>query len=288
MIENKLISVIIPTYNDGKYLKLAIESIQNQTYDNIEIIVVDDFSTDETKIIVDEISKNDRRVMYYLNDFEDPKRLNKDGVNVNAGYSARNFGLSKAKGSWITFQDGDDISFLNRLEIQLGLVKKFNVSHLTNSVVWFREKYISKKFNLDQYIEEFPLKDNLIRSEEISHKAESGIGILSKFLPTFLFSRIPFVLKRKRFISKLFFKHQLPYIGAAGATFFKKELIQKVKFRQIDYREWPSLKGRGADRDFNYNLAFTFKDSLFVDIPLYCWRTPSSFKDKYNIERFLK
>lgn len=284
----ELISVIIPTYNDADYLKVAIESIQNQTHTNIEIIVVDDYSTDSTKEIAQALAQEDSRLKYYLNEYKDPKRFNKYGININAGYSARNFGLQKAHGDWVTFQDGDDLSFLNRLEIQLHLAKQYNTSHLTSQVIWLEDKFIGKKFDFDSYQKEFDIEQTLVRNEAIFNKAKDGIGVLSKILPAHLLSKIPFELKCKKYFNKLFFGHQEPYIGAAGPTFFKRKMIEKVLFRQLDDRIWPSLKGRGADRDFNYNLAYTFKDSLFVDIPLYCWRTPTKFTDNYSIERFLK
>jgi len=61
-IEKLLISVIIPTYNEGGKIARAIASMQNQTYKNLEIIVVDDWSTDDTKEIVEKITVADKRV----------------------------------------------------------------------------------------------------------------------------------------------------------------------------------------------------------------------------------
>ena len=88
-------------------------------------------------------------------------------------------------------------------------------------------------------------------------------------------------------INKLFFGHQDAFFGASNCPFFRKTLIDKVRFRDLDSRVWPSTKGRGADRDFNYNLAYTYNDSLYVDIPLYCWRTPTKFSDKYSLDNYL-
>jgi len=282
-----MISIIIPTHNDGDNLKLAIESIQNQTYKNIEIIVIDDFSTDNTKTLIKDIAKHDIRVKYHLNIFNDPKRIGRNGVNINAGYSARNYGLSLARGKWITFQDGDDISLLNRIEVQLNLVEKYKVSHLTTSVVWMEGKYINKKIDFDKFFNVNDISNMLVGSYKINQISKEGIGFFSKILPELIFCKIPFFLKRRDPIRSLFFRHLKPYIGAANNPFFKRELIDKVQFRQLDYRIWPSAKGRGADRDFNFNLAHTFNDSLFVDIPLYCWRTPVKFQDAYNLKEFL-
>ena len=67
-MQNKLVSVIIPIYNVEKYVKEAIQSIQNQTYKNIEIIVIDDGSKDDTYKIVEELAKGDNRIKLYRND----------------------------------------------------------------------------------------------------------------------------------------------------------------------------------------------------------------------------
>jgi glycosyltransferase involved in cell wall biosynthesis len=282
-----MISVIIPTHNDGDNLKTAIQSIQEQTYRDIEIIVVDDFSTDDTKKIVNHLEKDDNRIRYFLCDYKDPKRFNNRGVNINAGFSARNFGLNKAKGEYITFQDGDDFSLLNRLEIQLGLMNKYNVSHLNTGYVWLEERFFGKKIDINKFQDTFNFESNLILSDEIYKKTNHGIGVFNKVLSENMWKRVPFGIKSKKYINKLFFGHQDAYFGTGGCPFLKKSLINKVRFRDLDSRVWPSTKGRGVDRDFNYNLAFTYNDSLFVDIPLYCWRTPTKFSDKYNLDSFL-
>jgi glycosyltransferase involved in cell wall biosynthesis len=282
-----MISVIIPTYNNGKTLKTAIQSIQRQTLRDIEIIVVDDFSTDDTKKIVKRLEKNDERIRYYLCDYKDTKRFNKRGVNINAGYSARNYGLSKAKGEFITFQDGDDFSLLNRLEIQLELLNKYNVSHLTTGYICLEENFFGKKINIQKFQGTFNYESNFISSEVIYKKTNEGIGFFNKILSEKIWKRVPFEIKSKRYINKLFFGHEDAFFGAGNCAFFRKTLIDKVRFRDLDSRVWPSTKGRGADRDFNYNLAYTYNDSLYVDIPLYCWRTPSKFSDVYNLNLYL-
>ncbi len=88
------VSVIIPTYNQSKLVKQAIESVLQQTYTDFEILVVDDGSTDNTRSVVGQIS--DKRIKYYYKE--------------NGGHcSARNFGLIKAQGEYIAFLDHDDL-----------------------------------------------------------------------------------------------------------------------------------------------------------------------------------
>ena len=105
MNENELVSVVIPTYNRAQTIKRSIMSVLNQTYKNIEIIVVDDCSTDKTKDIIDEIK--DDRVKYF-------KLEKNSGACV-----ARNYGIEKSKGNYIAFQDSDDEWYENKLEIQM-------------------------------------------------------------------------------------------------------------------------------------------------------------------------
>lgn len=90
-----MITVIVPIYNTEKYLKRCIDSIINQTYTNLEIILVDDGSTDNSSIICKEYEKNDNRIKYYKK------------KNEGQG-QARNYGLERAKGDWISFVDSDD------------------------------------------------------------------------------------------------------------------------------------------------------------------------------------
>lgn len=94
-MNNDLISVIVPCYNVEKYLKKCVESIVNQSYQNLEIILVDDGATDGTPALCDELAKTDDRI----------KVLHK----VNEGVSiARNFGIDNSNGNYITFFDSDD------------------------------------------------------------------------------------------------------------------------------------------------------------------------------------
>ena len=103
MNKNDLISIIIPTYNRCKDLSNAITSVLNQTYKNWEIIIIDNYSTDETFKIVKQF--NDNRIFYF--------KLNNYG---NIAIS-RNYGINKSNGEIIAFLDSDDYWYKNKLEI---------------------------------------------------------------------------------------------------------------------------------------------------------------------------
>lgn len=90
-----LISIVVPVYNVEKYLKKSIESILNQTYQNIEILLVDDGSTDSSGKICESFSKVDPRIRVFHKE--------------NGGLSdARNFGIEQMKGQYVAFIDSDD------------------------------------------------------------------------------------------------------------------------------------------------------------------------------------
>lgn len=118
-MKEELISVIMPTYNRGYIIENAINSIINQTYKNFELIIVDDFSTDNTDEIVN--SYKDSRIKYI-------KLEKNSGANF-----ARNIGLKNAHGRYITFQDSDDISYATRLEDELAELKNQNVEWVFSS-----------------------------------------------------------------------------------------------------------------------------------------------------------
>ena len=100
-----LVTVIIPTYNRAKTILRSVNSVLNQTYKNIELIVVDDCSTDNTKEVVNSI--NDNRFVYTV-------------LESNSGAcAARNRGIEIAHGQYIAFQDSDDEWFPEKLEVQL-------------------------------------------------------------------------------------------------------------------------------------------------------------------------
>lgn len=94
-MKKDLITIIVPVYNVEEYLQKCIESILEQSYENLEIILVDDGSTDDSGKICDEYVKKDKRIKVF--------HKKNEGVS-----SARNLGISKSKGSLICFVDSDD------------------------------------------------------------------------------------------------------------------------------------------------------------------------------------
>jgi len=110
------VSVIITCYNSREHINTSIESVINQTYNDLECIIVDDGSEDNTKEIVRRFVEQDNRVKYFYKE--------------NGGASsARNYGINIAKGKWIQFLDDDDWLYDKKLEKQLEYVKNRNSSY---------------------------------------------------------------------------------------------------------------------------------------------------------------
>ena len=100
MRKKPTVSVIIPTYNRAKWLKKSIQSVLDQTYRDLELIVVDDGSTDRTPEVVK--SFKDKRIRYF-------RQTKKFPIKSQGAAAARNVGIKKARGEFIAFNDDDDL-----------------------------------------------------------------------------------------------------------------------------------------------------------------------------------
>ena len=108
---NPLISIIIPIYNNEKFIKACVDSLLNQTYKNIEIILVNDGSTDGSALQCNNIAKTDNRIVV----------IHQQNQGVSA---ARNAGLDKMTGEYVTFVDGDDYVAKDFIECLYNAISK--------------------------------------------------------------------------------------------------------------------------------------------------------------------
>ena len=144
-----LVSIILPCYNMSKYLDKNIKSLLNQTYENIEIIYVNDGSKDNTLEILNEYAKKDKKIVV----------VDKPNGGVS---SARNAGLEKAKGAYITFCDPDDYVSPIYIQTQVETLEKYNADVCVckykrvkeGSSYKFRKNSLTKikEFNTEQAI----------------------------------------------------------------------------------------------------------------------------------------
>ena len=106
-MSNKLVSIITPTYNCAKFIAKTIDSVLAQTYENWEMIIVDDRSEDNTKEIVEKYVQRDSRIKYHI-------------LEKNSGAAvARTTAMKIARGSYMAFLDSDDLWMPDKLELQI-------------------------------------------------------------------------------------------------------------------------------------------------------------------------
>lgn len=177
--KNFKVSVIIPTYNRARLLPRAIQSVLNQTYNNFELIIVDDGSIDNTEDVVKKFQKSDPRIIYIKND-------------KNKGPSAsRNIGIEIAKGEYIAFQDSDDewlpekiekqIKFFEDTPLDVGVVYTGFWRIENNKKIYIPFSWIKQK---DGYIHKEILKGNFIGTPTILVKKEcfKKVGLFDETL----------------------------------------------------------------------------------------------------------
>ena len=163
MQNEPLVSVIIPTYNRGWLILDSINSVLNQTYKNIELIVVDDCSTDDTEKTVKSI--DDSRIKYI-------KLEKNSGACV-----ARNKGIEISRGEFIAFNDSDDLWITTKLEKQLCFLKNYNADIVICKMECRtpKNKFIHNFPNIDQNKQisyEEILKYNCASTQTIFGKSE--------------------------------------------------------------------------------------------------------------------
>ena len=158
-VNNKLVSVIVPVYNAEKFISQTLDSIIKQDYQEKEIIIVDDCSTDNSSQIIKEYMKSNPFIKYH--------KLDKNsGVAV-----ARNTAIGIAKGRFLAFIDSDDIWEQGKLSCQLKLFDKYSGTPLTYTAISYIDengKTIKEKRNVKNSLSfEFLLRNTMIATSSV-------------------------------------------------------------------------------------------------------------------------
>lgn len=162
-----MVSIIIPAYNVEKYIERCVRSAMNQTMKEIEIIVVNDGSTDKTKTIIENMALKDKRI----------KIINKKNGGLS---SARNTGISQAKGEYIQHLDGDDWIERETCEELYKLAKENDLDIIISD---FYKDYDNGKI---LKIESFKFEENIVLDSNICLKelneSNTNVNIWTKFI----------------------------------------------------------------------------------------------------------
>lgn len=133
MIQDLLVTVFVPVYNGEKYLFKTLCSIQNQTYKNIEVLLVDDSSTDGSKVILDEFSNKDDRFKVFQK---------KNGGMVSVSW---NFIMPEIKGDYVFYSSQDDIFSIDLIEKMIEKQKETNADSILPDMEFYFENVINNK-----------------------------------------------------------------------------------------------------------------------------------------------
>lgn len=147
-----LVSVITPVYNAARYLEKTLLSVINQTYKNIEIVLVDDCSKDNSSEIIKNFKHEQIKIVYHLQD-----------MNRGAG-AARNKALLLAKGQYVAFLDSDDVWLPQKIECQIALMKDKGAGFCYTAIEMIDEngKQIKPKRNIKEFCDYKYLLHNTI------------------------------------------------------------------------------------------------------------------------------
>lgn len=169
-----MISVIVPVYNLEQYIEETLDSIIKQTYDKMEIIVVDDGSTDKTASIIDELSEQ----------YSSLKVIHKFNGGVT---NARLAGIKIAQGDWIGFVDGDDIIEEDMYEKLIHNALKYNakISHCGYQMI-FKDGRINYFYNTGKIVEQ----DNLTGVKDLLEGEFIEPGLCNKLFHKSLFRNL--------------------------------------------------------------------------------------------------
>lgn len=181
---NKLISVVVPIYNMEKYLEKCINSIINQTYTNLEILLIDDGSTDKSKLIIDKFAREDSRIKAYH--------------KKNGGLSdARNYGIKKATGEYIGFVDSDDYIEKDMYEKLYNNLIKYKADISVGSFNIIYENDNIKKIEYKSVFDKTSVLDSEEAIKLLFSKNDFGNFAWNKLYKKKLFNNIKYPVNRK-------------------------------------------------------------------------------------------
>jgi glycosyltransferase EpsH len=288
------VSIIVPVYNVDQYLEQCLNSIIEQTYKNIEVIVVNDGSTDSSYIIIEQFAKKDSRV----------KVINQ----INSGLSAaRNTGIAIAKGNYIMFVDGDDWIDFNMVErlflklINADLVacsyyrayQKFNIPRVFDIDGIFDANFFQRRLTglIGEELKDPSLSDCLVTAWGKLFKAE----IIKD-------NNLEFVSTREIGTEDLLFN--LEYASYASKVYISNEPLYMYRRNNISsltstykpslFNQWSLLfkliENKIVSKGFDFDLALNNRIALsIIGLGLNELQNPKGFRARYhNLKTILK
>lgn len=198
---NNLVTIIVPAYNNEKNVRDTIESIINQSYKNLEIILINDGSTDKTLDILNDYKSKDSRIKVFSQ------------LNSGPG-EARNYGIREMSGDYATFVDADDIIGEKTIELLINSIKKQHVDVVRYNFFYSTNKNLKEKRGDFLDLDCCKFENEAIRKK-----------LLPIFIKNELCSFVPLLLIKKEIIKKMRFDTNTNYMED---TLFYIDLLNKI------------------------------------------------------------
>ncbi|WP_298764374.1 glycosyltransferase [uncultured Polaribacter sp.] len=217
------VSVIIPTFNRSKYLEEAILSVVNQTYEDIEILVIDDGSKEN---YAENICRKYNNCFYY--------HKNNGGLS-----SARNYGISKAKGKYIAFLDDDDVWKKNKLEVQCKILDKdTDIACVHSSAIVINEKgKVTGKVIGASEAKAYKRSGNVFWNALGVWVVKSPTPLIRRkvFTRDLLFDETIKIGEDLDFYQRMFYRHKVVYINKPLAFYREYQDVTRLSLQKQKY-----------------------------------------------------
>ena len=234
-----LVSVIIPAYNRGKYICQAIESVLNQTISDIELIVVDDGSSDDTR----------KKIKPYL------KKINYIYTERGGPAHARNIGMKNSTGEYIAFLDSDDLYYPYKSALQADFLDKYqDIALVYTEFSAFDDNNSWNEFNLKDY------HSSAYKNPEVTYENIFSENITIKHAGL----NLEQWAERKVYMGSIFDQYYQNLIVFTPSVMFRREVLSTVGMQNERY--W-------LCEDFEFVLRVTkYYRVAFIDAPTYKMR----------------
>lgn len=259
-MKNKpLISVIVPIYNTSEYLEKCLNTLMFQTYDNLEIICINDGSTDNSVEILQDLQKQDKRVVVYNQE------------NKGVGYT-RNYGIQAANGDYISFVDSDDWilldlyeKFINELSLQQSDIDIF----MFNAAFYFENNMdILSTFIISEDIKDYK-EHNTYTSKDINNLLLKNMFVVNKiYKKDFLINNSITFIENKKYTEQLF------------------NLQTLIKAKKIIVETEPLYRRRTINNKINLPSEKVF-DVFEITDKINFFLTEENLADYYKMEFFI-
>ena len=238
-MENELISIVVPIYNVENYLRMCLDSIQNQTYQNFECLLINDGSPDNSADICREYLAKDARFRYFEKE--------------NGGSSsARNFGIERSEGEYVTFVDSDDWLEHDALQLLYDALKKENADISIGRYNCYDEsrcQYLFYDSNPDDSLEVIEGKEIIDREGVEKMKTGNWTVAYLKLIKRELLQDLPFpigkmaedtywtwkvLLKASKvvYLNRCIYWYRVGLTGTLSNTWSEKRMYDEIEARE--------------------------------------------------------